>query len=220
MATSPKASNASTSRPGAPRVRRPVVTREQLFHRALAIVDAEGLAALTMRRLAADVGIEAASLYHHVRNKEALLDGALEVMRSQMSFDEPLPTDWRELMEVVFLRYLAVLTEHPHMLPLAGRHLPGEPAEGLVHLSRQGLSEDEAVALWQSILGFVVGFAMFASSALPEDTGHLPPGLAERMRTWDAATARRTLRAILAAYGPQRQPGGSGGVGGHPADVR
>lgn len=201
-------------------MRRPVVTREHLFRRALAIVDAEGLPALTMRRLAADVGIEAASLYHHVRNKEALLDGALKLMRSQMTFEEPLPTDWRELMEVIFLRYLGILTEHPHMLPLAGRHLPGEPAEGLVHLARQGLSQDEAVALWQSIMGFVVGFAVFASSAFPEDTDYLPPGLAERMRTWDAATARRTLRAILAAYGPQQQQEGSGDGGAHPADVR
>ncbi len=185
-----------------PTGRRTSVTRDQLFRRALAIVDAEGLSALTMRRLAADVGIEAASLYHHVRSKEALLDGALGVMRAQMTFEEPLPTDWRELMEVVFLRYLQILTEHPHMLPLAGRHVPGEPAEGLVHLVRQGLSEDEAVALWQSIIGFVVGFAVFASSEFPDDTDYLPDSLASRMRTWDAATARRTLRAILAAYGP------------------
>lgn len=183
--------------------RREPLTRDRLFRRALAIVDAEGLAALTMRRLASDVGVEAASLYHHVRSKEALLDGALGIMRAEMTFEQPVPSEWRELMELVFLRYLEVLTHHPHMLPLAGRHIPGEPAQGLQHLVEQGLSEPEAVALWQSIMGFVVGFAVFASSEFPDDTDYLPASLATRMRTWDAATARRTLRAILAAYGAE-----------------
>ena len=60
------------------------VTKDLLFRRALAIVDAEGLSALTMRRLAADLGVEAASLYHHVPNKQAVLDGAVSVMREDM----------------------------------------------------------------------------------------------------------------------------------------
>ena len=53
------------------------LTKDELFDTALAIADADGLEALTMRRLASEVGVEAASLYHHIPNKEALLDGVL-----------------------------------------------------------------------------------------------------------------------------------------------
>ena len=48
--------------------------REELVAAALGIVDSEGLAALTMRRLAEVLGVEAMSLYHHVANKDVLLD--------------------------------------------------------------------------------------------------------------------------------------------------
>ncbi|WP_300079319.1 TetR family transcriptional regulator [Propioniciclava sp.] len=176
------------------------VTKDLLFRRALAIVDAEGLSALTMRRLAADLGVEAASLYHHVPNKQAVLDGAVSVMREDMVFDEPIPSDWRGILEMVFMRYLDLLTAHPNMLPLAARHVPTDPADGLVYLVATGLSEADAVAAWQSVLAFVVGWATFAGEAITGDVDYLPPGLAERMRQWDAATARHALRAMLESY--------------------
>ena len=47
------------------------------------LADAEGLAAVTMRRLAADLGVEAMSLYHHLPGKEALLDGLVDARRGR-----------------------------------------------------------------------------------------------------------------------------------------
>ena len=179
---------------------RPPVTRELLYAQALAIIDAEGLDALTMRRLAADVGVEAASLYHHVPNKQALLDGALSLMRAEMVFDGPLPQDWMQLMENVFMRYLQVLMGHPNLLPLAGRHVDTDEAGGLSYLVENGLSEGDAVALWQSIIAFVVGFAVFATESFPRDSDYLPPSLASRMAVWDESTCRRTLHYLLQAY--------------------
>ncbi len=207
------AASSGSARPTASAGYRPPLTKDLLYAQALAIVDAEGLDALTMRRLAADLGVEAASLYHHVPNKQALLDGVLGLVRAEMTFEEPLPTDWRELLEVVFMRYLEVLGGHPHLLPLAGRHVEGEPAEGLQYLVSQGFDDDEACELWQSIIAFVVGFAVFASRQFPEDTDYLPPALARRMERWDSATARRTLRAILRSYHPSRPPDREGNPG-------
>ena len=155
-----------------------------------------------MRRLAADVGVEAASLYHHVPNKQAVLDGAVSVMRETMVFDESLPTDWRDIMELVFLRYLDLLTAHPHMLPLATRRVDTDPVDGLGYLMTLGMPHDQAVALWQSILAFVVGFATLATETIAESVDRLPEGLATRMTHWDRATARRALQAILASYHP------------------
>jgi AcrR family transcriptional regulator len=186
--------------------RRPPLTPDLLYARALAIIDREGLPALTMRRLAADLGVEAASLYHHVPNKQALLDGALSRMRAEMVFAEPLPSGWKALMELVFTRYRQVLTAHPNMLPLAGRRVDTDPDSGLVYLIQQGFSEDDAVELWQSIIAFTVGFAMFSSEFAASDTEDLPPGLARRMADWRDRTARTTLRAILQAYAERLAP--------------
>ncbi|HEX2704235.1 MAG TPA: TetR family transcriptional regulator [Candidatus Lustribacter sp.] len=184
--------------------RRPV-TRERLFERALAIIDAGGLEALTMRRLAADVGVEAASLYHHVSGKDELLDGALSLMRSEMVFAEPLPQDWRALMELVFTTYLAVLAAHPNMLPLAGRRVGTDPQSGLVYLVSSGFPEEDAVELWQSINAFTVGFAAFSSAFTTTDTSDLPEGLARRMAQWRETTSRRTLGLIMTGYEPSRR---------------
>ena len=60
-------------------VRTPL-SRERVLAAAMALADAEGLAPVTMRRLAADLGVEAMSLYHHVPGKEGLLDGLAEAV--------------------------------------------------------------------------------------------------------------------------------------------
>ncbi|HZG94489.1 MAG TPA: TetR family transcriptional regulator, partial [Mycobacteriales bacterium] len=55
--------------------KRAPVTRERAVAAAVALADVEGLGALTMRRLAQELGVEAMSLYHHVANKDDILDG-------------------------------------------------------------------------------------------------------------------------------------------------
>ena len=54
------------------------LTRESVVSAAVDLADREGIAALTMRRLARHVGVEAMSLYHHLPNKEALLDAMVD----------------------------------------------------------------------------------------------------------------------------------------------
>ena len=56
------------------------LSRERVLAAAVALADAEGLPALTMRRLAADLGVEAMSLYYHLPGKEALLDGLVDTV--------------------------------------------------------------------------------------------------------------------------------------------
>lgn len=56
------------------------LTREAVLRRAVEVADADGLPALTMRRLADELGVEAMSLYHHVAGKDALLDGIAELV--------------------------------------------------------------------------------------------------------------------------------------------
>ncbi len=183
-----------------PKLRREPLTRDQLFERALAIVDAYGLEALTMRRLASEVGVEAASLYHHVPNKDALLTGVLIRMRSEMRIPDPIPTDWMDLMEAIFAEYRRVLAAHPNLMPLAGRRVESDPDSGLLFLVQQGFSDNDAVELWQSVIAFTIGYSMLSSPNIPSDTFDLPDELCERMNEWRDETYTRTVRMILRGY--------------------
>src|SRR5665647_3066931 len=87
------------------------LTRDELLDAALRIVDSQGLAALTMRRLADALGVEAMSLYHHVPTNDALLEWTVERMRSEMRLPDPLPEDWVDLMAAIFGEDAAVLAE-------------------------------------------------------------------------------------------------------------
>lgn len=95
------------------------LTRERVLEAAVALADREGLPALTMRRLAAELGVEAMSLYHHVPNKEALLDGVVEVVVEEINaavgvHDRPEPTrDWKADLRESVLTARQVLLRHP-----------------------------------------------------------------------------------------------------------
>jgi AcrR family transcriptional regulator len=191
---------------GSKRRTRPL-SQEELQREALAIADRHGLAALTMRRLADEVGVEAASLYYHVKNKGALLDGVVRLMRAEMRLPDPLPKDWTEVLVAVFGEYRRVLAAHPNMLPLAGRRVDGEPNIGLVYLVEQGFNRDDAVDLYQAMLAFTVGFSMCSSDAVEVDATGMPPELKERMAEWREAAYTRTLRLILEGFAASRRHG-------------
>ena len=90
-----------------------------MFTAASAVADADGLAQVTMRRVAAELGVEAMSLYHHVANKEALLDGLLaalmdEVDESVAAVESASPeADWRRTLRRRFLTTRSVMLRHP-----------------------------------------------------------------------------------------------------------
>lgn len=180
------------------------LSKEELFARALAIVDEEGLEALSMRRLAKDVGVEAASLYHHIPNKDALLVGALEQMRTEVKLPDPMPEDWRDIMEVIWAEYRRMLSAHPNMVPLAGRRVESDPLGALEWLVSLGLSEDDAAGLWQSMLAYTVGFSMFSTTYAKLDTYDLPEGLASRVTHWRDETCTQTLHMIIDGYDARR----------------
>ena len=87
------------------------LTRPLILERALALADAEGLPAVTMRRLGSELGVEAMSLYHHVPNKEALLDGMVDVVFSEIHLPRADP-DWRAEMRLRSESGRAVLKRH------------------------------------------------------------------------------------------------------------
>lgn len=176
------------------------LTRDELLDAALAIVDSEGLGALTMRRLADAVGVEAMSLYHHVPDKETLLDWTVDRMRAEMRIPETETDDWAAGLEAVFVEYRRVLTAHPNMLPLAARRTGRAGTSGLLYLIDQGVAPDDAVELYQSLVAFTIGYSVLSSPVMETNWSGLPDQLAERLSDWRERTFRRTLRIVMEGY--------------------
>ncbi|MFI7076530.1 TetR/AcrR family transcriptional regulator C-terminal domain-containing protein [Micromonospora sp. NPDC049903] len=110
---------------GARRPREPL-SRERALAAAIELVDAEGLAALTMRRLAAGLGVEAMSLYYHLPGKEGLLDGLVEAVIAEIEAATEVADataagdDWRTRLRQRFLAARAVMLRHPWAPGLLG----------------------------------------------------------------------------------------------------
>lgn len=102
-----------------PSENREPLSQHRVLHAAVALADREGLSALTMRRLAEELGVEAMSLYYHVANKEALLDGVVEMIVAEIEdqvggFNEELvDSDWAATMRRRILDARAVMLQHP-----------------------------------------------------------------------------------------------------------
>jgi AcrR family transcriptional regulator len=95
------------------------LSRERVLATALALADAEGISALTMRRLATGLGVEAMSLYHHLPGKDGLLDGLVGSVVDEINAaadrvgDTGPDGDWRPRLRQRFLAAREVMLRHP-----------------------------------------------------------------------------------------------------------
>lgn len=98
--------------PATPAHHRPPLTAETILAAAMAIADTESLAAVSMRAVARRLGVEAMSLYHHVANKDAMLDGMVDAVFRE--FHQPeIGGDWRSQLRIRSQSAREVLTRHP-----------------------------------------------------------------------------------------------------------
>ena len=147
-----------SSRRGRQRRREPL-TREALTTAALRIVDAEGLDALSMRRLAQELGVQASGLYTYVSGKSELLQLMLERVSAEVEIPDPDPERWQEQVKDVLRDLYRVLSAHRD---LAGAALANIP------LSASALTfADRAIALLLAG-GLPPKVAAFAADLLPQ----------------------------------------------------
>lgn len=88
------------------------LTRDAILAAATAVADADGLGALSMRAVARRLEVEAMSLYHHVANKDAMLDGMVDAVIAEFHLPE-IGAEWRSQMRTRSQSARAVLTRHP-----------------------------------------------------------------------------------------------------------
>ena len=142
------------------------------------LLDAEGLAGFSMRRLAADLGVTAMSVYWYVETKDHLLELALDAAMGEIALPaeavqpagEPqhLATegrDWREQLRQLTSEYRQVLVRHPWLSPLMGEYFNIGPnamafssaAQRVMHNS--GLPDEKITSALSLVYQFVYGFS-------------------------------------------------------------
>jgi len=141
------------------------LSRERIVTAALRIMDDEGLEAVTMRRVAHELGVEAMSLYHHVVDKDELLDGICEQVMADFEF--PIPTgDWAENCRAGARAWRRLMQRHPEVIELFARQRGPvssvesmRPSEFALRLLRKsGLPDRDVAQAFHAIGGYIQGF--------------------------------------------------------------
>uniref|UniRef100_A0AAU2UZ01 TetR/AcrR family transcriptional regulator C-terminal domain-containing protein n=1 Tax=Streptomyces sp. NBC_00003 TaxID=2903608 RepID=A0AAU2UZ01_9ACTN len=166
------------------------LSRDKVLDAALDFVDREGIAALTMRALGAELGVEAMTLYHHVGNKGELLDALVGrvVRRATVGLppggaDSPsveTADDWTGWARAFASRLRAELLRHPGVLPLiATRPLSSADdlelmEEWLAALTGAGLALGRAMDVINALATFTVGHTLAEAGRTPGERADAP----------------------------------------------
>jgi AcrR family transcriptional regulator len=151
----------------APSPRTPL-SRERIVAAALRLIDERGLSGLSMRRLGAELGVEAMSLYKHVEGKEAVLDGVRALLLAELEAATPPPGDsWRDDLAGFARRYRALGRAHPEAFTLLARGADrayvagrGSVESSLRGLQDAGFGEEDAALALRSVVRYVLGFGL------------------------------------------------------------
>ncbi|SEF13330.1 transcriptional regulator, TetR family [Streptomyces sp. Ag109_O5-10] len=202
------------------RPRKPLLSTDRIVRAARELVDAEGLAAVSTRRLAAELGVSGPSLYNHFRTKDEILEAVADSVSAQvdLSMFEDLGRDagrdWRTALHDWAVSYRAALRAHPNIVPVLARG-PGRRPAGLrladvVYgaMVDAGWPPAQATSIGALMRYFIMGSALGsfaggfvddASAYDPADYPHLGQAhlLSERQEKIDERAFETGLRALL-----------------------
>lgn len=148
-----------------PAPRRAPLTPDRILRAAIKLADKQGLEALSMRKLATTLKVEAMSLYNHVANKDALLDGMVETIIGEIALPSP-GGDWKTAMRGRALSALAVMTAHPWAPMLVVSRISVGPNmlryidATLATLRDAGFTWEETDRAWNTMDNYIYGFAL------------------------------------------------------------
>lgn len=143
----------------------PPLSRERILRTALKIADEDGIDALSMRRLARHLGVQAMSLYNHVANKDDLLDGIVDLVVSEIEVPS-LEVGWKVTMRQRAISARAVLLRHPWAtMAIVSRINVGAAMLRYVDrtlgcLVEAGFSLERADQVWNAIDSHIYGFTL------------------------------------------------------------
>jgi TetR/AcrR family tetracycline transcriptional repressor len=159
----------------------PLISRRKALEAALKIIDNEGLDSLSIRRLADELGVNGASLYHHFANKEDILVGAAELALAHVRTPTATDESWQTWLPRNSLLLRKAMLEHPELVPIIirkgelgmGVHMMESSAARLVD---EGVPLGAVVPLLDALETFAIGSAIHETRGEDGDTHALPPG--------------------------------------------
>jgi AcrR family transcriptional regulator len=184
---------------GPPGSRRAALDRRRVLGAAIEFIDAEGLHALTMRRLGAHLGVEAMALYRYVPGRETLLDGVVESVIDELYGDPDVPLaaahGWQDYLQRLAHGVRRIALAHPEVFPLVATRPPAAPwvrpplrslrwvESFLTALIDSGFTEEAAVAAYRAYSSFLLGHLLLEVSQKgvrisPEDRPEGTPQIA------------------------------------------
>ncbi|MFI1830535.1 TetR/AcrR family transcriptional regulator [Streptomyces sp. NPDC020412] len=167
------------------RPRKPLLSRDRIVAAASALVDAEGLDAVSTRRLAAELGVSGPSLYNHFRTKDDILEAVADAVSTQVDlsmFDPADERDWRTALHDWAVSYRAALKAHPNIVPVFARG-PGRRPAGLRiadavfgAMVRAGWPPAQATHIGALMRYFITGSALasFAGGFVDDESAYDP----------------------------------------------
>jgi AcrR family transcriptional regulator len=180
--------------------RRPRLTRERVVAEALTVIANDGVQALTMRSLAARLGVVPGAVYHHVRNKQQLQDLVLDGVLAEVEFDLDSSLPWTEQLKVLAHRLRRVLEAHPGVAGILKTRDPLGPhslalAEAFLSpLLATGFHDRDAGLAFFLLVDYTIGFAVSGT-----------PTSANEQRVRDPAV-RTQLHQFFRSLPPDRFP--------------
>ena len=188
-------------RPG--RRRREPISREAIVTAAIQLLDREGLAALSMRRLAEELGTGAASLYWHVGSKDGLLDLVFDELIGEQQVPDADPSRWQEQLKDIARAQRRISLRHPYLVRISIGRIPMGPnalrfSERVIAILRAGglpprLAVQGYLLLIATVNGFTVDETGVDDDGRPARTATPRPATrpaGRKRRTWPAITSR------------------------------
>jgi AcrR family transcriptional regulator len=177
--------------------RREPLSRHRVVRAAITYIDANGLADLSMRRLAATLGVEAMSLYKHVSGRDHLLDAVVEALLDDLHGDPDVQPeaalDWQDYLRRVANGVRRIALDHPHCFPLVATRPPQAPwirpplrslpwiDSFLRTLQLHDFGPRQAVDAYKAFTSFLLGHLLLEVAGMqvpiaPEDVPDRPSG--------------------------------------------
>lgn len=142
---------------------RPVLTRERIVHAAVELIERKGVDALSMRAVASELGVAVMSLYNHVPNKAALMEGVAEYVVAGLESVRSGTGDWQEETRQLVRAFRAAAQAHPHAIRIVLTHSIDSSAaarlaeRALALAGAAGFEGVTAVRIVHAFLAYIVG---------------------------------------------------------------
>jgi TetR/AcrR family tetracycline transcriptional repressor len=184
--------------------RRPQLTRERVVAEALAVIAEDGLQALTMRSLAARLGVVPGAVYHHVGHKQQLQDLLLDGVLAEVDLHVDPSLTWTEQLRVLAHRLREVLEAHPGVAGILKTRDPLGPhslalAEALLGpLRAAGFGDRQAGLAFFLLVDYTIGFAVSSSRASENEQRVRDPAVRTRLHEFFRSLPPDRFPALIA----------------------